>query len=500
MIRTPRPCRAVPVLLLLLSLGHAAAQTGPDREPHRPRFHFTPKRNWMNDPNGLVRHEGVYHMFFQHHPDGNRWGPMHWGHAVSRDLLTWEEKPIALYPDSMGYIFSGSAVVDSLNTSGFGMEGKTPIVAIFTHHNPVREAAGQRGFQYQSLAYSLDDGETWKKFPGNPVLQDTAATDFRDPKVHWHEATGRWVMSLATRDRVTFFSSPDLKAWARESAFGEKLGAHGGVWECPDLFPIEHKGRTVWVLLVSINPGAPNGGSGTQYFLGDFDGHRFKPFDDNTRWIDYGTDDYAGVTFSNTGDRRIFIGWMSNWNYAQDVPTEAWRSAMTIPRELYISEDRHGLLLCSRPAKEIEDRLNHTKEEWTAKHPKGGYTVPSSTMLEWKDLPATDFTIELHNDSADRVVIGYEASERRFFIDRSSSGRVDFAKGFAGRQYAPRLAANARIDLRLFIDAASVELFADGGSTVMTSVFFPRSPFDRMTVAGIKSRVLIVPIGDWKRP
>jgi fructan beta-fructosidase len=301
--------------LVLLHPETSKGQSDSQAEAHRPRFHFTPKRNWMNDPNGLVSHKGVYHMFFQYHPDGTRWGPMHWGHAVSRDLLSWEEKPIALYPDSMGYIFSGSAVVDSLNTSGFGMEGKTPIVAIFTHHNPVREAAGQRGFQYQSLAYSLDDGETWKKFPGNPVLQNTAATDFRDPKVHWHEATGRWVMSLATRDRVTFFSSPDLKAWARESAFGEKLGAHGGVWECPDLFPIEHKGRTVWVLLVSINPGAPNGGSGTQYFLGDFDGHRFKPFDDKTRWIDYGTDDYAGVTFSNTGDRRIFIGWMSNWNY-----------------------------------------------------------------------------------------------------------------------------------------------------------------------------------------
>ena len=494
------PHKSVPAFLLMLSIGHAAAQSSPEREPHRPSYHFTPKRNWMNDPNGLVRHEGVYHMFFQHHPDGTRWGPMHWGHAVSRDLMSWEEKPIALYPDSLGYIFSGSAVVDAGNTSGFGRDGRTPIVAVFTHHNPVREASGRKGFQYQSLAYSLDNGATWTKYPGNPVLEDTAGTDFRDPKVMWHDGTSRWIMTLATRDRVTFFSSPDLKAWARESAFGEKLGAHGGVWECPDLFPIEHKGRTVWVLLVSINPGAPNGGSGTQYFLGDFDGHRFTPFDEKTRWIDYGTDDYAGVTFSNTGDRRIFIGWMSNWNYAQDVPTEAWRSAMTMPRELYLSEDRQGLLLCSRPAKEIEDRLNSTKDWNTAKNPKGGSTVPSSAMLEWKDLPASDFKIELHNDSADRVVIGYEASERRFFIDRSSSGRVDFAKGFAGRQFAPRLSANARIDLRLFIDAASVELFADGGSTVMTSVFFPRSPFDRMTLDGIKSRVLIVPIGDWKRP
>ena len=493
-------CMAALACLMTLYVRSAEAQGTTREEPHRPLFHFTPARNWMNDPNGLVWHKGVYHMFFQHHPDGTRWGPMHWGHAVSRDLVSWEEKPIALYPDSLGYIFSGSAVVDAGNTSGFGGDGRTPIVAVFTHHNPEREAAGRKGFQYQSLAYSLDDGETWTKYAGNPVLQDTASTDFRDPKVMWHAGTRRWIMALATRDRVTFFSSPDLKAWARESAFGEKLGAHGGVWECPDLFPIEHKGRTVWVLLVSINPGAPNGGSGTQYFLGDFDGRRFTPFDDKTRWIDYGTDDYAGVTFSNTGDRRIFIGWMSNWNYAQDVPTANWRSAMTVPRELFLAEGRDGLLLCSRPVKEIEDRLNSTKDWYTEKHPKGGYSVPSSAMLEWKDLPAGDFKIELHNDSADKVVIGYEASERRFFIDRSSSGRVDFAKGFAGRHYAPRLSANARIDLRLFIDAASVELFADGGSTVMTSVFFPRATLERMTVVGFKSRALIVPIGAWQRP
>ncbi len=490
---------ALSASILILKADPTPAQPPTSREPHRPVFHFTPKRNWMNDPNGLVRHKDVYHLFFQYHPEGTRWGPMHWGHAVSRDLMSWEERPIALHPDSLGYIFSGSAVVDSMNRTGFGKEGRTPIVAVFTHHNPAREAAGRKSFQYQSLAYSLDNGESWTKYGGNPVLTDSSATDFRDPKVIWHAASGRWVMALATRDRVTFFSSPDLKSWTRESDFGEKLGAHGGVWECPDLFPLPYKEGTMWILLVSINPGAPNGGSGTQYFLGDFDGRRFTPLDSNTRWIDHGTDNYAGVTFSNTGDRRVFLGWMSNWDYAQDVPTVNWRSSMTLARDLFLSEIGKGPVLCSRPARELENRLASMPQAEVRRHMKGGYAIPASSLLEFRDIPAEDFTIELHNDSADKVTIGYEAAARRFYIDRTLSGHVGFSGGFARRQYGPRSSTSDSIDLRLFIDAASVELFADGASTVMTAIFFPRAPFDRMTRTGFEVPVRVVPIEPWQR-
>ena len=303
------------------------------KEQHRPQIHFTPKAHWMNDPNGMFYNKGVYHLFFQYYPGASVWGPMHWGHATSKDLMHWQEQPIALYPDSLGYIFSGSAVVDKSNTSGFGKKGQVPIVAIFTHHNMEGEKEKRNDFQNQSIAYSLDDGKTWVKYAGNPVLHNPGIVDFRDPKVMWYEAQKKWIMTLATKDRVTFYSSPNLKEWTKESEFGETLGAHGGVWECPDLFTLYDNGKKVWALTVSINPGGPNKGSATQYFLGDFDGNRFTPLSTETKWIDYGTDDYAGVTWSNTGNRKIFLGWMSNWQYATIVPTNIWRSATTIPRE-----------------------------------------------------------------------------------------------------------------------------------------------------------------------
>ncbi|MEY4375598.1 MAG: hypothetical protein RJB26_148, partial [Pseudomonadota bacterium] len=244
---------------------------------YRPAFHFTPQAHWMNDPNGMVFVNGEYHLFFQHYPEDTVWGPMHWGHAKSRDLLHWEELPIALYPDERGWIFSGSVVVDTANTSGFGRDGIAPWVAIFTHHDGAGEKAGRVDIESQSLAYSLDGGTTWTKYAGNPVLPSPGTRDFRDPKVFRHGPSGRWVMSLATKDRITFFSSANLKEWRKESDFGVALGAHGGVWECPDLFPITFEGKTRWVLLVSLNPGGPNGGSATQYFVGDFDGKNFTP-------------------------------------------------------------------------------------------------------------------------------------------------------------------------------------------------------------------------------
>ncbi len=316
----------------------------------------------MNDPNGMVYSKGVYHLFFQYYPDSTVWGPMHWGHATSTDLMHWDEKQIALYPDNLGYIFSGSAVIDSNNTSGLGENGNSPIIAIFTSHDTTGEKAGTIDFQTQSVAYSLDQGVSWQKYKGNPVLRNPGIRDFRDPKISWYAPQQKWIMTLATQDRITFYSSKNLIDWTRESEFGKENGAHGGVWECPDLFHLDYNGKKVWVLLVSINPGGPNGGSATQYFIGDFDGSIFKVSHTNTRWIDYGPDNYAGVTWANTGDRKIFLGWMSNWLYADKVPTIKWRSAMTLPRDLHVEKIGTEYYLQSTPINELSDLVTNTFE------------------------------------------------------------------------------------------------------------------------------------------
>ena len=291
-------------VMFYLSCGSAQKQQEYN-EPHRPQIHFSPKEKWMNDPNGMVYHNGTYHLFYQYYPDSTVWGPMHWGHATSNDLVHWQHQPVALYPDSLGYIFSGSAVVDSNNTSGFGKDGKAPLVAIFTHHDPKGEKNGTATFQNQSIAYSVDEGKTWVKYANNPVVKNPGIRDFRDPKVSWYEAGKKWIMTLATLDHITFFSSPNLKDWTKESEFGKEVGAHGGVWECPDLFPLDYNGQKIWILVVNINPGGPNGGSATQYFTGGFDGNKFIPYQTDTRWLDYGPDEYAGITWSNTGSKKI---------------------------------------------------------------------------------------------------------------------------------------------------------------------------------------------------
>ena len=348
-------------LVLAIACQATAAAAGLYQEPLRPQFHFTPPQQWMNDPNGMVYDHGEYHLFYQYNPYANHWGPMHWGHAVSPDMVHWQNLPIALYPDRLGAIFSGSAVLDAANTSGFGTKSRPALVAMYTYHDHLAENLGANGYQSQGLAWSVDGGRNWTKFPGNPVLKNSGVRDFRDPKVFWHAASHRWVVALAVGDHIAFYSSQNLKTWVHESDFGAGQGAHGGVWECPDLIETRVEGTATarYVLLVSINPGGPNGGSATQFFVGNFDGHRFTPeaSDDQAqpaapRWIDYGTDDYAGSTWSGAarGDARVrFIGWMSNWQYANKVPTERWRSAMTLPRELKLVQSIRGLEVHSSP-------------------------------------------------------------------------------------------------------------------------------------------------------
>jgi fructan beta-fructosidase len=458
------------------------------QEQYRPQVHFSPAQHWMNDPNGMVYFNHTYHLFFQYYPKDIIWGPMHWGHAVSKDLIHWKELPIALYPDSLGYIFSGSAVVDSNNTSGFGKNGQIPLVAIFTHHDPKKEAEKRDDFENQSLAFSLDNGATWTKYTSNPVLKNPGIRDFRDPKVMWYAAEKKWIMTLATQDRISFYSAPDLKNWKKESEFGIKAGAHGGVWECPDLFSLKMNGKTYWILIVNLNPGGPNGGSATQYFIGDFDGSKFTPIDTRTKWLDYGPDEYAGVTWSNTGERKILLGWMSNWQYANQVPTQAWRNATNIPRELSLKQSKGEILLASNPVvelKSIADKpmvlkqrvVNHSLDLSSTVNKLG-----SRYLLKLTPGTLKDYCIRFSNTKGEELLIGYDPAKDQYYIDRTRAGKLDFQKNFSGRFTAPRLTATKNSDITLMIDQSSVELFADGGLTTMTAIYFPTEDFNSLAI------------------
>jgi fructan beta-fructosidase len=457
--------------------------------PHfRPGHHFTPTQAWMNDPNGLLFHNGTWHLFFQHYPHGMTWGPMHWGHATSLDLMNWQEQAVALAPDPLGMIFSGSAVIDVHNTSGLGEVGTSPWVAIFTHHNADAEKAGRSDFQHQSLAYSLDEGRTWQKYAGNPVLPNPGTKDLRDPKVFWHTATGRWVMSLAAGDHIAFYTSSNLKDWTLQSRFGHNAGAHGGVWECPDLIELTLDGQPHWVLIVSVMPGGPNGGSATQYFVGDFDGTRFTPHDTPTRWLDHGPDNYAGVTWHNTAPRAVFIGWMSNWTYAKDLPTSPWRSAMTLPRELSLQRVGNEVRLSNRPTQEVLQQLQNSSAATYALATDSA--LPSDALrqtngrfaIELNAPSLQDFTLTLSNDAGDALHIGYDTGRRSYWIDRTQAGLSDFNPKFAKRHDAPRVTNAPEAQISLYFDRTSVELFADQGLTSMTSLHFPREPWSQWRI------------------
>ena len=497
-------------MLALLFVVNARSQYD---EPHRPQFHFSPPAHWMNDPNGMVYANGEYHLFYQYYPEATVWGPMHWGHAVSKDLLHWQHLPIALAPDKLGYIFSGSAVFDVNNTSGFGDGKHAPLVAMFTYHDPIGEKAGRHDFQYQGLAYSLDNGRAWTKYDKNPVIPNSEKLhDFRDTKVFWHEPTKSWRVVFAIGDQVRFYSSPDLKTWRQESEFGKTYGSHSGVWECPDLFPLKIAGtkQTKWALLVSINPGGPNGGSATQYFVGDFDGKTFKS--DNppasVMWLDYGRDNYAGVTWSNTPQgRRIFLGWMSNWDYAQAAPTEKWRSAMTLPRELSLVKTAQGLRLAQNPVAETVGLRGAKTLE------KQGVTIQSELALpelassqheitlvfDLSRATAREFGLELSNTRGEVYKIGYDVAKNAYYSDRTTAGNGDFSKKFATtRHYAPRLSNDKTVKMRMFFDAASCELFADDGRTSLTDIYFPREDFRNYKIFAPGGKVFLLRNQGWQ--
>lgn len=452
----------------------------------RPYLHYAPNENWMNDPNGLIYFKEEYHLFYQYNPNDSKWGPMHWGHAVSKDLIDWEELPIALYPDKNGTIFSGSAVIDWNNTTGFFPE-EPGMVAIFTHH--LENQANNPPKQSQSLAYSYDNGRTWIKYQNNPVLEHNSKVDFRDPKVFWHHASNKWVMVLATGQTVSVYSSNNLKDWSFESEFGEHVGSHDGVWECPDLFElqIDNSQESKWVLIVSIGDDPSlDKGSRTQYFIGTFDGSEFKAEHDEIKWLDYGKDNYAGVSFSDVPDRRIYLGWMSNWRYANSVPTVGWRSQMTLPRTLTLSRSGGRLQLLQRPVDEVEnyfskkieinDELVKDKMEINIEEPR------LEMVFNINNISSKEYALTLHHSDEQQTTIKINTKLNQLLLDRKHSGKVNFSDNFSLDQTL-MLQDTEFINLRIIMDSASVEVFVNEGVYALTSLIYPDKVCKKISIS-----------------
>jgi fructan beta-fructosidase len=463
-------------------------------ELHRPQYHFTPETGWMNDPNGLVYHDGMYHLFYQYYPYATVWGPMHWGHAVSSDMVHWEHKPIALFPDENGLIFSGSAVVDRNNTSGFGQDGQVPLVAIYTYHNMLGEKSGGNTFQTQGIAYSLDNGDTWTKFEDNPVLGNNGIRDLRDPKVFWHDGTESWIMVLVAGDYAKLYRSKNLKEWENISDFGIDQGSKGGVWECPDLFKLKVEGTDdeKWVLIISIGGGGPNGGSATQYFVGDFDGTTFTSDQTEYKWLDWGTDNYAGVTYNDTPNgERIFIGWMSNWQYALKTPTSTWRSAMTLPRSLSLKKMNGEYDLYNYPLPSV-DSLKAISEIETVKLTVGEAYMTSNNDLEESNISFSvtnkDFKLTFSNDVGEKTSLILDAASSLVLLDRTESGRTDFNYEFGNKlHYAAMQNVPENLEFSIYIDRSSIEVFINNGQYVMTDQVFPSQPYTKMAIENLST-------------
>ena len=443
----------------------------------RPVYHFAPQWGWMNDPNGMVYKDGEYHLFYQYNPYGSRWGNMNWGHAISRDLVSWEHMPVAISPDGLGTIFSGSAVVDKDNTAGFGANA---IVAFYTQ-------ASAR--QMQSIAYSTDNGRTFKKYAGNPVLTGDVA-DFRDPKVSWHEGTHKWILTLAVGQEIRFYSSPNLKDWTYESNFGEGQGNHGGVWECPDLFelPVAGTSQKKWVLIVNINPGGPFGGSATQYFVGSFDGHKFvNESPKATKWMDFGKDHYATVTWSNVPQNRVIaLAWMSNWQYANEVPTMQYRSSNSVPRDLRLFVKDGETYLQSAPSPELlalrKDKVMsksfsvgkaYTIDQLMSDN-KGTYEI-TMTVRQKKQ---GNLSMRLMNEQGEEIEYSLDMAKRELTCIRDKSGVAGFSKDFI----TPTVTQvdGGDLQLRFLVDRSSVEAFVNDGRFVMTNLVFPHTPYNKV--------------------
>ncbi|MEW1985159.1 glycoside hydrolase family 32 protein [Pseudarthrobacter oxydans] len=465
-------------------------------DSYRPALHYTAKDTWLNDPNGLIFHGGVYHLYYQNNPLGNVWGNMSWGHATSTDLLTWTEHPVAIACDENEDIFSGSIVHDRDNTSGFGTPSVAPLVAIYT--SAFKPGSTHEGVQAQSLAYSLDGGYTWIKHTGNPVLS-RASAEFRDPKVIWYDggADSYWVMvAVEAKDfQVVLYKSRDLKTWELLSTFGP-ANATGGVWECPDLFPLPVDGdpdNLKWVLTVNLNPGGPNNGSAGQYFIGDFDGTTFTSATTVTegpqdparlgeyRWLDWGRDYYAAVSFSDVPDnRRLMIAWMNNWEYANHIPTTPWRSPMSLAREITLQTNDGNLHLVQQPA-----------ADWTALADTELFRLADTTIHDGAQLlagaagtiqridvtftpgSAEEFGLILRGDGLKGTRVGIRPGQATLLVDRRESGHTGFHESFPSIDTAPIQETHESYTLTIYLDRCSVEVFAQDGQVTMTELIFP---------------------------
>ncbi len=481
-------------LLILFALipGVAFSQSR-ENETYRPVVHFSPSSGWMSDPNGLVYYDGEYHLFYQHIPNGGLPGP-HWGHAVSTDLLHWQELPIALYPDSLGFIFSGCCVFDRLNSSGLGTKENPPLVAIFTYHDPAKEKDGTA--ESQAIAYSTDKGRTWTKYRHNPVIRNPGIKDFRDPKVVWDHQAGRWLMALAGGPVIKFYGSDNLIDWEYLSEFGEGYGVHTGPWECPDFFPVKVKGgkETKWVLLVSVVDftDTPNRlATATQYFIGDFDGRTFTTQQKETLWVDHGKDCYAGVTFDNAPDgRRIFVAWMHSHQYAgqaRKAMTQTWSGSATFPRNLDVVKTNGSYRLDIQPVAEIAQLYGAKK---SFKKIKVNKSVSLSGRLPFKTVPVEinlnfdtsklpgKYGIRLKNNAGEYVTMGYERDKQQFYVDRTHATGIEFHKQFSSTQYAFFKTDTKTMQWRVLVDAMSVEWFVGNHTIVFTDVLYPSEPFD----------------------
>lgn len=472
-------------------------------EKYRPQIHFSPMENWMSAPTGLVYFENEYHLFYPYDTKGG-WGKTtHWGHAVSSDMINWKHLPIALFPDSLGAIHTGSVVVDADNRSGFGTSSNPPLVAVFTYHNYDAEAKGEIMVETLGLAFSLDKGKSWVKYAYNPVLTNPGVREFKDPKIVWHQVTKQWVMTLVNKGRIQFYTSTNLREWSFASDFGKELGDMEEMWESPDLFELStgNDKEKKWVLIVNINFGSTNDWA-TGYFTGDFDGVNFVPDQTIPLILDYGKDNYGGSTFNNTPDgRRVMMAWMNNWQYAADVPTQIWKCAATFPKELRLEENNGKYLLAAQPIDEIRkcygQQIHMKNIDITQNiHEEGILDLTSAIPFSLLPLEITiqfetdkreqigfaeKFGIRLRNEEGEFISVGYDNFNHLFYIDRTHSVDEAFSEDFAGiHSLKYSISGLTTIDMRLIFDTSSLELFALGGKAVLTDTFYPTSVFSRM--------------------
>ena len=460
-----------------------------NREKYRPVYHHTPLYGWMNDPNGMFYKDGVWHLYFQHNPYGSKWQNLSWGHSSSKDLINWTPEPEALEPNGLGMVFSGSCALDTNNTAGYG---KDAVLGLYTSADVS---------QTQSLVWSKDNGKTFEFYPANPII--TLESEARDPNMFWDEKAGQWVLLLAhaLEHEMLVFTSPDMKEWTLQSSFGKGIGAQGGVWECPDLFKLKVDGtdEEKWVLICNLNPGGPFGGSATQYFVGDFDGKTFKADTDSegkipTKWMDYGKDHYATVSWSDAPDnRRTVIGWMSNWQYAAEVPTMQYRSANTLPRDLSLFRAPDGnIYLSATPSPELlalRDKLSVNVKKANIRKKAVRYSLPEANsgvceiLLDVDARKSEQINFIIANNDGEKVVMEYDVADHTLSFDRRESGNVDFSQDFPAVTVSPTFEDNGKISLRIFIDRSSIEVFGNNGQFVMTNLVFPERPYTSLSIS-----------------